>query len=666
MITGYFFKPLNEIKSYFPLLDTSSNNEENDFIYTPIKKTINSNKDLIDYPIVISFQENNIFFISRFFIKSKDDTKEYYQLREFFNLSCFNDESLSNSCIDYFKSAENILSNTVNCTYHPFKQITYSTLSLSPILRLNEDKKISLSTIFLDFLFDFFHSNVFKSSPHYHKIKSKLETHPFTKALIAKLEYNYFKQRLQKFDEEEFELKEDIEKEYIKATKNWLNIIRDTKYNDIIHPDNKWFEPIETEHFDLYYDTIKTNRLDTKNEHNPWKVFKFDSKQYCQLLKNKNTPINIDIDQAQSSIQWLISRYNLWEAFVLLFSFIKKAENNWLRLSSFSIILIFLIINSFYPVFGIAKIENLADTNIFFKLSYFIFLLPFIAFTTCLIFDTIIDLIKKVKEERLDGLSKWLDTIPRLIQFFKPKILLSSTVVWTAVFTSDRFWNLDFKIGFLESMILIVFLISTYAFMSNKLKELLPISNQRIRVLKISRRASFIFMLGVVYSFIIGISAMSFMSENILTKDKFLQKYIAEINIDKCLINEKITYKNKQDAITTSNLYKTNLSNPLSTLDTYISYNINDSTSATLIDYKILKEVLQPKNIDKELFKYILPSLKQKGSKNRIMIKGGIGVNSSKELAYSRNLYIFPEMLVFYTFITLLIGIFAEMGFGKD
>jgi hypothetical protein len=110
----------------------------------------------------------------------------------------------------------------------------------------NEEGKYGMYVFLLDFLFDFFHSNVFTGNPYYEAIKNHLLTSPITNALIKKLEYSYYKEVVKGdlFTKQKAYYEGRLEN----AIKEWLALIRNKQYENVIHPNNCWFEPIETEH----------------------------------------------------------------------------------------------------------------------------------------------------------------------------------------------------------------------------------------------------------------------------------------------------------------------------------------------------------------------------------------------------------------------------------
>jgi hypothetical protein len=669
--TGYFFKSFNFDAAGQPIA----------YRYLPIRKKNEKKKDVYtDYPISVIFQKNGFIFYNQ------ELTPSGYKPQRILSFLNFDDFSDNIPVLqDYHEEKMDFASvYEKHDLYKNTEVLTYK--NTFPSIPNEKTENTLIHQVFLDFLFDFFHSNVFSTNSYYENIKNRLQTHELTKALIAKADY-YYHRNLQ---DDQLET----------ATKTWLSLIRNKDYEKIIHPDNKWFEPIESEHFNVFY----------QGEEPKFKYpFLNDiAKSLILLFTRKKSDIEIFLAvEAETSVQWLLERYHLWGAFVLQFGYIFSIGRNIIIAIGFFLLLIFDLFNlttltvhlkSFYELLNASSIlsskgyiscflvfatkmflyflaavfiENIvygiaclfkSILGIVNKFIAYVFIAVFLWFFTSFLlylfagmsfkisnetpycfalpcFWLYLSLSEKLKFSPSRNFAEWLLSIPKLIQFFKPKILLASAVVWTAVFTSERFWNLNLHIGLLEMAFLFFLGICSYSFMVAKFKPLLPIKDRRLQAWKIFRRASFIGLLGVIYSFLIGISTMSFSAENILTKDDFLKDYFSAY-YEGDSIGEN--YKNRLDATTQKEL------------DAILSVQKPNSNT---------------KNVNKQLFDTVLDSLKHPTDINRkVMYKATLVGMERKELKelYQRNLYIFPDMLLFYTFITLLIGIFAEMGFGKQ
>lgn len=98
---------------------------------------------------------------------------------------------------------------------------------------------ITCGDILLHFIFDFHHTDLFCSHPEYSIIKQYFEDDLFFKALIAKYEYEYWvnkknnPQAVSGENEQKF-----LAEKTNKAAHDWLQIIRDPKFTEIIVEDD--------------------------------------------------------------------------------------------------------------------------------------------------------------------------------------------------------------------------------------------------------------------------------------------------------------------------------------------------------------------------------------------------------------------------------------------
>jgi hypothetical protein len=622
--SGYFFKPFNTDSEGIPI----------SYQYMGIYKVSDFTRGLYtDYPISVIFQKDGFVFYNQAL------TNEYEYKPTRFLSFCTYDNSDDN--IRHVFKAKIMLSPQIYTgageLYH--EHITYT--------KRNYDELPDLKNFFLDFLFDFFHSNVFTGNPYYEAIKNHLLTSPITNALIKKLEYSYYKEGVKSelFATQKVYYEGRLEN----ATKEWLALIRNKQYENVIHPNNCWFEPIETEHQQVFYE----------NKH----IFK--------IIKEIYSPKPAFIEsEAETSVQWLVGRYNLWEAFVLQFGFIFNCRSVFSLLFAFGLFLLF-VIEPFYKQVGLGEfmeeVNQVGDTiplKIILCLTkiFIAFIFGVIAENLLYFFGTLIFYSRKIesisKWHPKRSPAEWLLSIPKLIEFFKPKILVASAVIWGFLFTSERFWNLDFNIGFFEFTIILVLAVSSFSVMVARFKPLLPIKDRGKQACRLFIRSSFLFLLSLVYSFILGIVTMSFNAESILTKDDFLKNYFSEFYENENISNDDDDddYKSRLDTTTQNKL------------DTIFQVNqVSTDTSDTSEIIAILKEIQKPRNVNKELFKNVLPNLTVKGEslRNVVYIVNVDNEAKRQEFSYARTLYIFPEMLLFYTVVTVLISILAEIGFRK-
>lgn len=128
-------------------------------------------------------------------------------------------------------------------------------------LNLNEKEKgwymdISFPTLFLDFLFDMRHSDIFRESPYFEKIRRLIQENSLFNAISAKAEYYY--QAIILLNDNNNQI---TQQHYKDASKDWLQALMDDENASMISNSN-WFlsnieeEIEEVQEKDLKNDTI--------------------------------------------------------------------------------------------------------------------------------------------------------------------------------------------------------------------------------------------------------------------------------------------------------------------------------------------------------------------------------------------------------------------------
>ncbi|MCB9266995.1 MAG: hypothetical protein H6558_18365 [Lewinellaceae bacterium] len=117
-------------------------------------------------------------------------------------------------------------------------------------------EELHLPELLLDFFFDFFHTNAFFSDPRFAAIQSKLYGHPMVKPILLKAEYYYYQKVLEASGIDMAQI-ERLNRKALKperSAQDWLRYLRSDNAVTVIHPDNKWFEDIESERRAVYAD----------------------------------------------------------------------------------------------------------------------------------------------------------------------------------------------------------------------------------------------------------------------------------------------------------------------------------------------------------------------------------------------------------------------------
>lgn len=589
----------------------------------------------------------------------------------------------------------------------------YSKESVKSITGIDE----GLKGVFQAFIHDFFQSNVFTEVPFYYLLESKLLNIPFIKAINTKYDF-LFSQGQKKLAVDEInsiegeqstqeETSENIKenrryyeqklkywKKRIKtASKAWLAIIRDPQYEEIIKPQNCWFEDIEDEH-KLIFGHKKNGKL-------RYRPLQIDEATYLK-------------EEAETSASWLLERKNLWEVFQITRKVIYQNPFNWMI-----VVLGIIIPIGLLWYFKILSFP-FTNTSFLFQFISILAIMP-ILLASMAIVERSLSLIRtfykafkniEVKNKYLVGLEfkhfiKYADSLTKHITFFRPKILLSSFGVWTFIFASDRFWNIDFKIGFIEIALILILLTGAIFFMIAKFQKIISGPNKGKRLFY---RIVPILLLGISYSFIIGFVEMSVSAEQALTKEKKLSHYFVDNEQVVCRLSKTgrtnlfaqvpALLKRNQDALLriADSLYKEPDSlkrslllqkreqfrdgTPDSILSLFRELAEFRSLSQKNILYQAIKDSLQPPkiteyqtilsmispiNLDKKLFEEVLPYLyvSNPGPNNQksfLTKKNYFNFINRDELEVKYPFYILPDMLIFYTVIALSIGIFIDLS----
>ncbi len=181
-----------------------------------------------------------------------------------------------------------------------------------------------LREVFLDFLFEFFYQDTFKSLPYYKDIKKNLLKIPIALYIYAKAQFYYYK------DAEIYGT--DLYREILDR---WSNLLLDSKAEKILHSGGGWFEPLNEEINELAKEIFEQRQkeiLKSKNKKSKEKnkflqriksFLKKIFKRKKQTQKNNNQQNGKKEKQTQinnlqeSVLEWQISNFQLEEIFAI-------------------------------------------------------------------------------------------------------------------------------------------------------------------------------------------------------------------------------------------------------------------------------------------------------------------------------------------------------------
>ncbi|MEZ4965890.1 MAG: hypothetical protein R2791_11670 [Saprospiraceae bacterium] len=512
--------------------------------------------------------------------------------------------------------------------------VTYSDLFFGSTCS-EEDIKLHIFNVFiLDFLFDIRHSNLFISHPRFENLIGFLISVPVIKGIWYKYGYLYaFHEYSLGVEGSQVERNRLIKDNLQENGKTWLFLLRSKDMEPYINTNKHWFDGVEIEHD---------------------KIYKNSKSDYLRI-------------EAEDSVQWSLGRYDLIGTYRLQFTRVFSSLSRWLILGvfvlSFILSFYFLFSNLFYK----ANILDIGKYDVFYVLLFCFLVLilirfvspktsAFIIITCTIMFFSIkygkyhflfiymfflsiitLNLLIAIIVERIihaiirplwnllsfkikKGKYQWepnrsfydsLLSVPKIISIIKPKILLASSIVWTFLFASkiSFLWSTNFKVNYKVSIVMCLVIISAYFFMMAKLSTVVIRPKGASKFIELTKRGVLVLILASTYSFIIGMIGMSFAPKDIRNFSKE-------------------TSHNKTDSISRATSFDWRYP---------VSFNIDSTT---------IVKANKGTPLNNEQLEY----------------KHNFNIPFDDNFTVSINLYANTNPLIFFTFITVAVGILLEMG----
>ena len=518
--------------------------------------------------------------------------------------------------------------------------------------KFNYSTEVFLPDLLLDFLFDFLHSNVFHSNKHYNSLRGKILATPALKAILAKLEFQYYQKKviISNPDSGTKIINSNILDDTKSAANNWLDVllIEDKQFNQLMHPENSWFKTLEEEHRKVY----KNQKL--------------------------NSEYNIHLRYLSSdSIFWWLRRYAIKDAILLQWEKNLGFGNKIIFTTILYVLSLFFIVS----IFCEAKADKVSPFYYFLEiispiLSALI-ISVLISFLTERLLNSLFNYIvlfyrnfRKLfrKDSTDDGENEKLyrqrkNTFFPIFKVAKLRIrlLLSSIAIWLYLHTDSRFWDLSFRIQTFDWLVLFTLFVITFVFTTSKLLRYFSFSSNDYSNLKKFvqpfLRALLIYVLGFAVSITIGIFISSKYAAFFLSKEGHLRDFYVD-TIDKTK-EENLNYTIWLDPVksnsATSKFIQFNQETPIDTLA--VIYNVMDPQ-------KVLNE---------QLFNDLGHMYFKRRETNEIIGKVAYFIDfpSTKLIPFLRGYFqlkiiFFPQLLIYYSFFAVSIGIFIDLGFKKD
>jgi hypothetical protein len=664
------------------------------------------------YPINLILSKEAIhFYQSNFLTDTTDNEFNYYQSNKFLSLPLKNTTDLDNIVrqlgdVPFKDNKENIFVRSKDLTFNLLGQQEktdsdfLSRLLPKPVKdkELLQDKKYYYKVLFLNFLSDFFYSNTFNTHPDYNAIRKTLEENKTIQAILAKGNYKYCLVKNKELAQSSECLPKTQKRwndELHSATKRWHQLIIDDAYKDIITIENKWFLDKESEHTEVKRNkhtplVFSTEELVSSvnwlnNRYNLFSAFQLQHSftRRKDVVKTKKTNRNRYFFSYGIAALFLLIFGALCLDTSSIFNFIIQEWSGKALITHLSCLALF-IISTCILIFNRRKLLEyrpankpnyfLNKTNFHFKyivlISLGIFSLLFLFtdfYCELLIFSLFLGLVitflfLSTLFERIfltlyyllssaEETTKTILTIPSFLGIFRPRILVASASVWLAIYSFPQLWNIDFSIGILHKLFLLLLTGVLFAFVFSKLNSFVKAANKSVSFYRLLFRSSFLILLGLVYSVWLGIGATTNVVKNTFVKEAYYKDFFQELDDSSKLIVRLDTAHYSE------------------TKELLIGSQVDSNTSQ--IDK--IESYTRPKpNVNKVILKKYLTQLKKTEDKDDarkaiyyFKVKNPEYWNVNEAAPPLFEAYIIPEFLIFYSFIALAIGIFIEMFFKK-
>lgn len=535
-----------------------------------------------------------------------------------------------------------------------------------------ENNKLYGFELFLDFLYDFFHTNAFVSHPAYRPLRRMLLDHPFIRAIILKVQFYYYLKRLKEISRESAQQEKDkLGKDFENAAKKWLTFLRSEDGNEIVKPENHWFDGVEAEHMNIYEKTKDLNRTRIESSY---------PKENRLRKKISGNRLRFLRKEAEESIEWLLSRYNISAAFRLQFGWIFSRSSNW----AVGVFMVIVLMVFFWSVaqFHVPERFSFPSTNFLFWTGtclsslFFLFLIALIlerfGYGLLSITESVLQYLKPNNPYLTSRtFSQYLLSIPKIVNFFKPRILVASLSVWTLLFASHWVWQFTFHINTFWGIFIATLSAIMIFFMFAKFSNFIKVYKSINKLGRLLVRTLLIFILAFIYSFIIGAVIMAGTAEQVLKKNNFLQEYFLSLKEYEPSIRQfqpGYKYIDTVDWVSLDAILEIKYEEPTVMEDTSLytqmqkvrqALSPKKSKDALLLEYLNRLSCAASGAAHQAAFVYSLPQ-----TQNKMHTANGVPATVPPEFS-GKKLILLPEILVFYSFICLAAGIFIELAWKE-
>jgi hypothetical protein len=295
---------------FFIFDDKASTQTVSIFGYNCFKKSENNDLPLGEqYPVCVALDDKHLEFFINYDNKGKNNN------HELFSFPLLNDPSSD-------KAIMNTLEKISRQSYFDKKEANLSFYTEgSPFYKLwfkknlkngQEEGKLYKDALLLDFLFDFAHSDVFKSNPYWQLLNARIQTNPFLKAILCKGEWLFWQDKYLKNKEDNgsTDSQNHISEKRFEADEEWVEIITSDASPKLFVESGEWFESAGEEMKQLLYEDHDSEQ---KSEWQ-WFVSVFydtqqikEGKQFVEFLTLTSKFIVLIL--TANVVNWLSSQY---------------------------------------------------------------------------------------------------------------------------------------------------------------------------------------------------------------------------------------------------------------------------------------------------------------------------------------------------------------------
>ena len=493
--------------------------------------------DTPEYPIYASFTSGGVFFYAHFTTKKKEEKDEpeiIHQNSLILSLPVSSNfevkDNLTHHLNAIFRIAfpvnskedhiYNLIKQNIKSSEKQNKDITYSSLEIFGINYRKPQKDNPpifgfIRKLFLDFLYDLKHTNVFENAANYDDIYIKLHENFLFSAIINKAEYYYLRKQQIKAPTADHPWDIAYKKlfyaeYYSNAEQKWIETITNPKAERCFY-ESEWFSDVETEMNQVYLSGTIQYTIPTRKGYRP-EVIKSEETKCCNeyvsdiIIKKGNTEDCFTNTRSEKTVKdtlkssakiasnWYIKKYSFSGTTKIWYGKNYKWAKFIIALFIFSLGATLLL-----PSFD----DGIMDDQI----------IPPVKIISCAFLLWLLSLINPKK--------RYIRTIG-YINLLMPRLFASIVAAWFTLAIGEDifkgFFDSEHKVS--VSLCLLVVLV---IFIYHEIGKINPYIDRTKRL----RRSLMLMVVAFSYAFITGILIINFFGGKYLERSEYIDKFYA-------------------------------------------------------------------------------------------------------------------------------------------